>query len=255
MAKKEGMYFYADWLRPFEKLTKAEVGELVIAMMRYFLDGTEPPVFDGLLGMAQDFIFPQIDRSLEYARLGSKGGNATKERVKKTKEKAADEEFIEASTYVQDRNIVIDHIDHMQKEEAEAYMKPQEEALVPEKKHETPDQIMFRKKVMEDYFIKFWREYPRKAGKSQAFEVFCSIEPDRALVTKMVEAIKLQKESESWKKEDGRYIPYPENWLEKRRWEDEPETPRITSIEEDRDAYFDEFFNDALKRAETMCDF
>ena len=45
MAKKDGMYFYNNWLVPLEKLEYAEVGALVIAMMKYFVHGEEQPFF------------------------------------------------------------------------------------------------------------------------------------------------------------------------------------------------------------------
>ena len=40
----------------------------------------------------------------------------------------------------------------------------------------------------------------------------------------MVEQIERLKNSNSWKKDDGKFIPYPSTWLNGRRWEDEFET-------------------------------
>ena len=37
-------------------------------------------------------------------------------------------------------------------------------------------------------------------------------------------AIEVAKESADWKKEGGKYIPYPATWLNNRRWEDVQET-------------------------------
>ena len=38
---------------------------------------------------------------------------------------------------------------------------------------------------------------------------------------KVLKALKAQKNSEQWKKDDGRFIPLPTTWLNGARWEDE----------------------------------
>ena len=39
----------------------------------------------------------------------------------------------------------------------------------------------------------------------------------------MLAALQWQKQTESWQRDSGRYVPNPATWLNARRWEDEPE--------------------------------
>ncbi len=229
MGKKDGMYFYNDWLAPFEKLEKAQLGELVIAMMKYFISGEEPPVFDGMLGMAADFIFPQIDRSIEYARKGSRGGHISK-RGKSVNKDTEDEvkEVMEDSVYIEDDTV---------SEESGAKCELARETLG------SYEQREFKKKLLEDSFDKFWRNYPKKAGRKQAFDAFMKLSPDSELLRKMIDVMDLQKKSEQWQRENGRYIPNPSNWIEGRRWEDETRK----SCDESFDT--DDFFNASVEHA------
>ena len=48
MAKREGMYFYRDWIESFELLSDAERGRLVLAMMKYAMEKEQPPQLLGL---------------------------------------------------------------------------------------------------------------------------------------------------------------------------------------------------------------
>ena len=77
MSKKDGMYCYYDWVKPLKKVPTEDFKQLFIAMLEYHQNGTEPPEFDGVTGMAADFIFPQIERSKKYAENGAKGGLVT----------------------------------------------------------------------------------------------------------------------------------------------------------------------------------
>ena len=77
-------------------------------------------------------------------------------------------------------------------------------------------------------FSRFWDSYPKHEGKQIAFKKFAKImkgcksqEEMEALLKKMLKAIDESKYSRQWNKEDGRYIPKPQSWLEGRRWEDE----------------------------------
>lgn len=255
MAKKEGIYFYSDWLVPFEKLSKEELGELVLAMMKYCVNGEEPPCFQGLCGMAADFIFPQIDRSMEYARLGSKGGNASKgkdSQKKEKKEKEAEKEYeseIEFKKAPPEKEVPEDKY----YEDFDDYLKEFDADMNP-KTQGLSENEMFRKQQISDGFEKFWYNYPKKTGRELAKKAFERLAPDRTLIKQMLDALSKQKMSERWKKEEGRYIPYPVNWIEGRRWEDEPETGAFSSNGKNKstDLELDEFFEAALRRAEAL---
>lgn len=70
-------------------------------------------------------------------------------------------------------------------------------------------------------FDRFWARYPRKQDKAKARRAWAKLAPDRALADRIMAALEIQRRSESWTREGGRYIPMPSTWLNGRRWEDE----------------------------------
>lgn len=74
-----------------------------------------------------------------------------------------------------------------------------------------------------DKFEEWWKHYPRKIGKEAARRAFAKVKVD---VQTLINAVELQKGSEQWTKENGRYIPNPATWLNQGRWEDEVKTVR-----------------------------
>ena len=68
-------------------------------------------------------------------------------------------------------------------------------------------------------FSTFWNAYPRKVGKGAAQKAFSKI---KVPLTVLLSALEQQKQSDQWKRDGGRYIPYPATWLNQKRWEDEP---------------------------------
>lgn len=68
-------------------------------------------------------------------------------------------------------------------------------------------------------FNRFWSVYPKKAGKRDAEEWFLQEKPSVQLVEQMCSALMQLRESEAWRKEDGRFIPKAINWLRDDGWE------------------------------------
>ena len=68
---------------------------------------------------------------------------------------------------------------------------------------------------------KFWPAYPRKAAKASAAKAFAKINPDDALLGRMLAALERERRSDQWQREAGRFIPHAATWLNQRRWEDE----------------------------------
>lgn len=68
-------------------------------------------------------------------------------------------------------------------------------------------------------FDSFWLAYPKKVGKQVAMKSF-----ERALkktdLDTMLKAIDAQKQSDQWRRANGRYIPNPATWLNQGRWDD-----------------------------------
>lgn len=71
----------------------------------------------------------------------------------------------------------------------------------------------------ENEFLQFWESYPRHENKKKARELFLKTNPED--LQKILAALVVQKKSESWRKDGGKYIPHPTTWLNGRRWEDE----------------------------------
>ena len=72
--------------------------------------------------------------------------------------------------------------------------------------------------VSSEDFEKFWSAYPKKKDKANAVKAFKKV---KVPVSVLLDAIEKQKKSEDWKKEGGKFIPYPTTWLNGKRWEDE----------------------------------
>jgi len=72
-----------------------------------------------------------------------------------------------------------------------------------------------------DGFGRFWIAYPRKQGKGAAERVFARVNPSAELLARILAAIETQKGTDQWRKDSGRFIPYPGTWLNQGRWEDE----------------------------------
>ena len=68
---------------------------------------------------------------------------------------------------------------------------------------------------------RFWALYPRKVDKAKAIRAWNRLKADRKLMQIMSAALKAQRASDEWRRDNGRAIPYPSTWLNNRRWEDE----------------------------------
>ena len=72
----------------------------------------------------------------------------------------------------------------------------------------------------------FWPEYPNKASKKKALESWCNrlislkVKEDFIKDT-IIPALLVQKNSEQWLKERGRYIPHASTWINQEKWNDE----------------------------------
>lgn len=71
-------------------------------------------------------------------------------------------------------------------------------------------------------FEEFWKFYPKKVGKGAALKAWAKISAPCNTLYLILEALKWQKASEQWTRDNGQYIPHPATYLNQRRWEDEP---------------------------------
>jgi hypothetical protein len=93
-----------------------------------------------------------------------------------------------------------------------------------------------RSKAVE-LFEQWWPHYPKPVGKKAALGEWLKISPapDEAFTQRCIETVERQKRSKDWIKEGGRWIPEPERWLKKGRWDDSaPELPMLSEDDADR---------------------
>ena len=73
-------------------------------------------------------------------------------------------------------------------------------------------------------FDEFWKAYPkqRRIGKGAAAKAWQKIKIDKnELLRLCLEAIKWQKLTEQWRRDNCQFVPHPTTYLNQARWEDE----------------------------------
>ena len=188
------MPFFYDWCMPFSALDGEDCKKLLLAMVDYHQNGGKIPTFSGMAGMAASFVFPQLERardvSVSRAMSGAKGGKANQSKTKQTE--ATNTNTITNTNTSTNTNTNTNT-------------------------NTSPDPHWDR----ESRFAAFWERYPKKQNKVLAKTAWEKIDPDDALLQRILSAIDRQKQWPSWQTEEGRYIPSPSSWLNQRRWEDE----------------------------------
>lgn len=71
----------------------------------------------------------------------------------------------------------------------------------------------------EEFFSRFWESYPRKSNKYKARMAWEGIPIDLNVYGDILRAVEAYSKSKQW--QDKMYVPYPETFLNDRRWEDE----------------------------------
>ena len=72
-------------------------------------------------------------------------------------------------------------------------------------------------------FEKFWALYPKKRSKGDARKAWEQHVIESIHAEKIFKTINLFKEHDDWKRDNGKYIPYPATFLRREMWEDETE--------------------------------
>ena len=92
-----------------------------------------------------------------------------------------------------------------------------------------------------DGFPEFWKAYPRKVAKADAEKAWAKLQPGAELRKLILASVTRQAEGRDWRKDGGRFIPYPATWLNGRRWGDEEnpmDDPVVQVFGEDRGGPF-----------------
>lgn len=69
-------------------------------------------------------------------------------------------------------------------------------------------------------FEEFWKVYPKKKAKPQAFKAWKGIKDIEVKKNMILLSIGLHLQSVDWNKDSGQFIPYPQKWLNEHRWLD-----------------------------------
>lgn len=69
-------------------------------------------------------------------------------------------------------------------------------------------------------FACFWKVYPKKANKKDAFKAFKAIKNIEKILPDIITDVEAKKQTKDWQKLNGQYIPYPGSYLRGERWND-----------------------------------
>lgn len=70
-------------------------------------------------------------------------------------------------------------------------------------------------------FEEFWRAYPRRVGKQEAYKAWNKQKCD-PMLPKILSTIRKLKITKEWTKDGGQFIPHPSTWIGRGGWDDEP---------------------------------
>ncbi|MGN0489365.1 MAG: hypothetical protein ACI4HO_08905 [Ruminococcus sp.] len=82
-----------------------------------------------------------------------------------------------------------------------------------------------------DQFEEFWSVYPNHKARASAEREWVKINPDKELTGQIIAAVTAAAKTESWLKDNGKYIPFAANYLKDRRWEDQQEPEKFSSAD------------------------
>ena len=202
MEEREKFTFFRSYLESAKALdTKEEQADFLLAVCEYGLNGVLPEQKKGFVAAVFAAVKPNLDTSLAKAKAGSAGGRAkqTEANASNLEANLSKEEANESTSEANASNPeAIRNIEDRSKNKE--YIKPYS--------------------TIEEAFESFWKEYPNRKGKGKAREAFKKAIKKTGIST-MVEAVRKQRQGSQWKKDEGRYIPYPATWLNQERWEDE----------------------------------
>lgn len=228
---KRSFVLYYEYRQHLLYLSDEERGKLLMALLEYGENGTEPTL-EGAALMAFSFIRAQMDRDAqkyaetcrkrsEAGRMGGRPPSAKDENKKQSEAKKANafsEKQIEAKKADNEND---NENDNDNENENDINNNPHN----PQRGNELP--------LQERRFAEFWEEYPKKVGKKAAQTSWNKIKPDADLFERIISAVTTAKCSEQWNKENGRYIPNPATWLNQGRWDDELQ-PSPTILQQPR---------------------
>lgn len=85
-------------------------------------------------------------------------------------------------------------------------------------------QKITNKSPYSEDFEKFWKSYPRRLAKGDAWKAWCQLRKEKLLPS--VDVLTVAAESYGRRNHDPEYQKYPAGWLRQHRWLDEADAPK-----------------------------
>lgn len=211
------MQIFADKEELLEPLSREDKGELMDALFAYAFHDTEIP-----LETNARFVWPIFRQMIDQSRKSLEAkSNARKGKTANQTESNGNQNVSEPNQSVSNHNQNVS--DHNQNESSDHINKNQESRIkIQDTEIVGANAPTTRARARDGRFDAFWAAYPKKVGKVAAQKAFDKIRPSNELFSQMLTAIKQQRASPQWTRDNGQYIPNPATWLNQGRWDDEP---------------------------------
>lgn len=148
--------------------------------------------------------------SIKRAEAGEKGGKVSKV---SSKTEANIQANIQANTENENEYVNEDDIDIISLSHKDLKHKDKEIEILTQHEYD---------------FKAFWEAYPKKVGKKEAQKSWSKVKVD---IDVILNALEIVKNTDDWKKQNGKFIPYPATWLNGARWEDEIQPTKASTNE------------------------
>lgn len=174
--------FYRSYYEAIKALPKKDQTAVLLAICAYALDNEEPKL-TGTATAIFTLVRPTLDSSRKRAENGKRGGE-------------------------------------VKPSESKSEAKPKQNAREKEKEKENEiENELEDDSLLREGFERFWNLYPLKIGKEQTWQVYQEIRPDAG---KLCAAVKQWERSSQWNREQGRFVPKPEKFLEEGQFDHLP---------------------------------
>ena len=216
MKERKSFIFYYDWWDIFEPMTQIQKGDLLTGIYDYVRNGTEPKYSELGMQIAFNVIRNTLNRDSEkYERICKQRSEGIKKRWSVNREEYLS---IDKNTSVTDNDNVNDNKNDNVNDNVNV------------NDNDTDNDIStspsFSSKTVcaySDDFLEFWKKYPKKVGKGDAFKKWKKAKLTNTDKNDITNALNWQKKSDRWRDSNGRFIPNPSTYISQRRWEDEPD--------------------------------
>ncbi len=220
MKPNKGFPIYFDWIERLKDIESDRAFAIICALSDYFKDGVNP--LDRFVGAERALVgimFDQVKRAEYISAVNSENGLKSVQSRSTSVQRA----FNERSTDEKIVNQPLNYNNNNNNNNNIIEKEINKEKELPQKSKNDEKNDEKKPSVMDQRFNQFWSAYPKKRAKDDAKRRWMSLKPSEALLKVMLEAIEKQNKSAEWKKEGGKFIPYPATWLNRGQWNDEVE--------------------------------